>query len=290
MKFTADQLLVFAAVVDHRSLSAAARSLSVTQPAVSARLRSLETLVGERLYSANRAGVTLTPAGEALLPHARAIAHAMARAGHALTDAADREHRVTIAVAEAAVPLVIPRIAAEALGTPPLALDLLPCDAATAVRKVVAGEAEVAVSVAPPAAPGDGLIRRPLLVDEIVLVHTGGLPQFAPIEVVAELTVLWQAAGSGVRATAQSALEAAGVWPRRAIELGSSPGVLAAIVAGHGAGFLNRRYAETYASAGLVRLTGLDTTDLYARFELVSPPVEQLSSGARRVFGALQRS
>ena len=90
MVFSADQLAVFAAVVDHGTVTAAARELSVSQPAVSARLRSLQALAGRKLYMPTSRGIALTPAGEALLPHARAVARAMQRARHAIATPTSR--------------------------------------------------------------------------------------------------------------------------------------------------------------------------------------------------------
>ena len=52
-------------------------------PAVSSRLRNLQPLLGEQLYVPSRKGIELPAAGAALLPYARAVAHAMERASHA---------------------------------------------------------------------------------------------------------------------------------------------------------------------------------------------------------------
>ena len=46
------------------SLAAAAETLHVTQTAVSARVRSLEDLLGRQLFLRNKAGASLTSAGE----------------------------------------------------------------------------------------------------------------------------------------------------------------------------------------------------------------------------------
>jgi DNA-binding transcriptional LysR family regulator len=66
------QLLYFVAVVDEAHFTRAAERLRIAQPAVSQQIRRLEGELGERLLHRDRRTVTLTPAGEALLPHARA--------------------------------------------------------------------------------------------------------------------------------------------------------------------------------------------------------------------------
>ncbi|MFA7679807.1 MAG: LysR family transcriptional regulator [Pigmentiphaga sp.] len=64
------QLRYFIAIVEHGSLSEAARQLHVVQPALSQRLADLEKSLNVQLLIRNRNGVTLTPAGAALYEHA----------------------------------------------------------------------------------------------------------------------------------------------------------------------------------------------------------------------------
>jgi DNA-binding transcriptional LysR family regulator len=288
MDFSADQLQVFATVVEEGSVTGAARALNVTQPAVSSRLRNLQLLAGRRLYRRSARGIELTEAGTALLPHARAVARALARARQAVEAPAAAELRTTIAISEAAIPLVMPRIVSVALERPVLEVRVVPCDATTAVQTVFAGAADLAVSVAPPDPPSDDLSRRPVLVDEIVLIRARGRERRAPMGLVEGLTVLWQARGSAVRATVERALEAEGVWPRTSLEVGSSLGVLAAVAAGEGAGFLPRSYVAQYADAGLVWATSLVPVALEARFELISAAVEDLPVASRRLADGLK--
>ena len=73
------QLNYFVAVAEEAQFTRAAIRVSVAQPAVSAQIRRLELELGETLFHRDRTAVTLTRAGEALLPHARA---ALAAAEH----------------------------------------------------------------------------------------------------------------------------------------------------------------------------------------------------------------
>jgi len=66
------QLAYFVAVVDEAHFTRAAERLRIAQPAVSQQIRRLEAELGERLLHRDRRTVALTPAGEALLPYARA--------------------------------------------------------------------------------------------------------------------------------------------------------------------------------------------------------------------------
>jgi DNA-binding transcriptional LysR family regulator len=66
------QLSYFVAVAEEEQFTRAAARVSVAQPAVSAQIRRLERELGEALFHRDQRSVNLTPAGEALLPHARA--------------------------------------------------------------------------------------------------------------------------------------------------------------------------------------------------------------------------
>jgi len=282
-----DALLALAAVADLGGVTAAARELRLTQPAVSNRLRALEAVVGRPVVTRCGRGVMLTAAGQALLPHARAVARATMRANRALVSGDER--RVSVALSDASLPVVMPRLAGCVREPPKIELRVVPCDASSAVQAVVAGDVELAVVVAPPEPPADDLPRRPVLVDEIVLVGHGPQPAFLPLTELRGLTLLLQAPGSGVRATAERVFEATGVWPAHTVELGSSLGALAAAAAGQGCALLARSFASAWVAAGRVAATSLETGDLYARFELISEPRDNLTETARRVYDGLLR-
>src|SRR5688500_18703570 len=86
------QLAYFVAVVDEAHFTRAAERLHIAQPAVSQQIRRLEEELGERLLHRDRRTVTLTAAGEALLPHARA---ALAQVEHGRAAIAELRGLVT---------------------------------------------------------------------------------------------------------------------------------------------------------------------------------------------------
>jgi len=74
------QLAYFLAVAEERSFTRAAQRIPIAQPAISQQIHRLESELSEKLFVRDRRGTRLTPAGEALLPHARAT---LASAEHA---------------------------------------------------------------------------------------------------------------------------------------------------------------------------------------------------------------
>ena len=73
MAFEDFRLKVFVSVAGSGGFSAAARELGVSQPAISQNIAELERLVGERLLTRGKNGVSLTRKGEVFLAHARAV-------------------------------------------------------------------------------------------------------------------------------------------------------------------------------------------------------------------------
>ncbi len=79
-----DQVETFLAVGTFGGFRRAAAALRVTQPAVSARIKALEASLGVTLFERGREGLTLSPAGRALRPHAEQLLHAVALARQAV--------------------------------------------------------------------------------------------------------------------------------------------------------------------------------------------------------------
>ncbi|MFJ6655355.1 LysR family transcriptional regulator [Streptomyces sp. NPDC091377] len=90
-------LRYFVAVAEELHFTRAAERLYVSQPALSKQIRALERQLGVDLFRRDPQGVTLTPAGEALLPHARRVLDAWAR-GAAAVEEARAAQRSTLVV------------------------------------------------------------------------------------------------------------------------------------------------------------------------------------------------
>src|SRR5262249_18464323 len=101
------RLLTFRAVARERSFSAAARSLALTQPAVSQQVAALERELGARLLDREPGGLQLTPAGDVLLAHADAVTDRLELAQAQLAELAS-ETRLRIGAFPSALAALVP--------------------------------------------------------------------------------------------------------------------------------------------------------------------------------------
>ncbi|ENX34775.1 hypothetical protein F889_01412 [Acinetobacter colistiniresistens] len=83
-----DDLLLFAEVVEHTGFSAAARNLGIQRSKLSRHIANLENRIGVRLLHRNTRNVALTPAGEEVYIHAKALKQAAQNAYAVATDLA----------------------------------------------------------------------------------------------------------------------------------------------------------------------------------------------------------
>jgi DNA-binding transcriptional LysR family regulator len=167
-------MLLFRTVARSGSLSAAARALTMTQPAVSQQLRHLEREVGTPLLLRGSRGVTLTEAGSLLLARADAVASQLHMADEELSSMAElREGRVRLVAFPSAAAVLVPdalqELRARHPGLEVTMVEAEPPEAWTSVRE---GESDVALVFGydgPP--PDDGeLVWIPLTVEPLRLV------------------------------------------------------------------------------------------------------------------------
>ncbi|POX49103.1 LysR family transcriptional regulator [Streptomyces sp. Ru71] len=90
-------LRYFLAVAEELHFTRAAERLYVSQPALSKQIRALERQLGVELFHRDRHSVALTPAAEALLPHARRVLAAWTD-GAAAVEAVRAAQRSTLVV------------------------------------------------------------------------------------------------------------------------------------------------------------------------------------------------
>jgi DNA-binding transcriptional LysR family regulator len=149
----------------------AAERLHVTQTAVSARVRTLEDLLGRRLFVRNKAGASLTSAGEHFLRYAPTLVQVWERARHQV--AVPPGHRAVVTVGcEISLwdPLLLDWLLWMRRAAPQLALRTEVGAPEDLIKQVSEGIIDIAIVYAPQQRPG---LRIELLIEEkLVLVTT----------------------------------------------------------------------------------------------------------------------
>jgi DNA-binding transcriptional LysR family regulator len=171
------QLAYFVAVAEESHFTRAAERLRVAQPAVSQQIRRLEAELGERVFLRDRRSVALTPAGEALLPHARA---ALAQVEHGRESVAALRGLVRGPLAIGLVtPLpgrgILRTVGAFAREHPGVELALMEEETDALLDAVRAGTLHCAfIGLGPGSSPPDDLSARVVAREPVVLaVHPG---------------------------------------------------------------------------------------------------------------------
>jgi DNA-binding transcriptional LysR family regulator len=166
----------FLEIVDTRSFQRAAERLHVTQTSVSARVRTLEELLGRPLFVRNKAGAVLTAAGEQFLPHATMLVQVWERARHQV--AVPSGSRAVLAIGcEISLwdPLLLQWLLWMRSAAPQLALRTEVGSPHDLLDKVAAGVLDIAIAYAPQQRPG---LRVELLIEEkLVMVTTAKHPR-----------------------------------------------------------------------------------------------------------------
>ncbi len=161
----------FLEIVDTHSFLRAAERLNVTQTSVSARVRTLEQLLGRRLFVRNKAGAALTAAGEQFLPHATTLVQVWERARHQVAVPAG-SRAVLAAGCEISLwdPLLLRWLLWLRGAAPHLAIRTEVGFPQNLLDKVAAGVLDIAIVYAPQQRPG---LRVELLIEEkLVMVTT----------------------------------------------------------------------------------------------------------------------
>jgi len=121
----AADLKFFAAVARLGGMNRAARELNTVQSNVTARVRTLEEELGVALFHRGRKGVTLTAAGQRLLPYAMKVTHLLDEARRAVKDDGEPRGRLSIGSLETSAALrLAPVLAAYAAAYPEVDLVL----------------------------------------------------------------------------------------------------------------------------------------------------------------------
>ncbi len=231
------QLRYFVAVAESRHFTQAAENIGVTQPTLSKQIHTLEMDLGATLLNRGRGAITLTPAGEALLPLARRI---IADADTARSEIGDLIGLRTGRLRLGATPSLCTSLAAEALRAfrdahPGVRLQVEEGGSQDLVRTLTRGGLDLALIILPEHGTDPALETRPLLSESLVVASAYSLGR-REVEItdLRHYDLVMFRPGYDLRDATLEACGRAGFTPRFAVEGGEMDAVLGFVEAGLG--------------------------------------------------------
>ena len=260
---TLEQLRIFVAVAEREHLTQGARTLNLTQSAVSSAIATLETRCATRLFDRIGRRIVLTEAGRLFLTEARAVLARAAAAEAVLSDLSGLVRGSLALMASQTVanywlPPLIQRFRRE---HPGIAVSLAIGNSETVTAAIHGGVADLGFI--------EGEIEDPSLAmtavaeNELVIVVPADHPWTRNIPSSEELKQgawILREPGSGTRAMFEAALPGLGLGAADlgvALELPSNEAICAAVAAGAGATAISRLVAANAIAAGRLAIVAL---------------------------------
>lgn len=216
MTFT--QLRTFALVAELGSLRAAAASLGVSEPAVSAAVAALRADLGDALFVRTGTGISLTPGGRALAGHARELVRLADRTRRDVLQASSAMGRLRVlATTACAEHVAAPLVDAFTRRVPGRTVHVTSGSSDCAAAAIADDTADIALGVRPVPMPAQLLESVPFLRYSRVVVTAPGHPLASRATVaLSELTRSpWLAGPAGIEPGTEEErwLTASGVLP-----------------------------------------------------------------------------
>jgi DNA-binding transcriptional LysR family regulator len=216
------QFEAFVEIARTGSLRKAASNLHLSEPAVSARIASLEADVGALLFQRGKRGMTLTVAGRALLPHAMQVLDSVDAGRRTVADVSQgRDGEVVIGSGSSIAAYIIPDVVAEFRRVHPgIGIVVRTRPSPELVDAVAGGRIQVGLVGA---LLDDRVEQSPLYDEDLVLVagpaspYAGGTP--ADLAALRSETLILFDRGCSYDEAARAALRGAGVTPAAVIEV-----------------------------------------------------------------------
>ncbi len=292
-------LMFFAAVADAGGIGRAAAVLNTVQSNVTGRIRALEQALHTPLFYRGTRGVTLTRAGERLLPYATQVARLLADAEQAVLSDETPRGLLRLGSMETTAALRLPRLLTAYTGLYPevdIELALGPTEAL--IASVLDRKIEAAFVAGP--IDQDDLATIPVLEEELVLVAGAKIRSYREVlDMLArkrEARVLVFKTGCSYRLRLEGLLAAHGLVHVRRMDFGTLDGIIGCVEAGMGVSLLPRAVVATLQQSGRVSVHALpddacraQTLLVYRHDSLLTAAFERFLDHIHEVFELLPR-
>lgn len=280
------RLETFRVVATLGQVSAAARALHLSQPAVTAQIRQLEAECGALLFVRTARGMILNGRGRSLLDFAQRARKLLDEAAAAVQDEAKPGGELVLAASTTIAAYVLPPLLVEfCRAQPPAGVRLEVGNTAQVLEWVKEGRVPLGLVEGYARAPGLRLER--FLSDELLPVVAGaqpGLPQVGRLSDLSRVPLVWREPGSGTRAVVERALKRAGSTRRARqgdLQLGSTEAIKTAVSLGAGLGFLSRFSIRRELATGTLRALSIPSLKIERAFSWVLSGGELGGPGGR---------
>tara|TARA_R110002096_G_scaffold84777_20_gene195569 strand:+ start:253 stop:1191 length:939 start_codon:yes stop_codon:yes gene_type:complete len=270
------QLRAFQELARQGTFTSAARSLNLTQSAVSHSIKALEGALEVTLFERLGKTVRLTRSGESLLPHADRILSRMVRAQDELRLLDRPGHgRLRIGATVTISQYVLPSVLRELRESfPSFDISVVTDDSLELMSLFETGDIDVAVALE--TSFSDKLKREDLFEDQIQMaispVHPlAGLPEIGVKDILSESFIFYSQSSETFRLLEQESL-ANGVRLKTALQVGSMAAIKEMAKIGMGIGLLSPWVAEEEISNETLVFRPLPWRNITRRWAIHSDP------------------
>jgi len=286
------QIEAFLAVGTFGGFRRAADALRITQPAVSARIKTLEDSLGVPLFERGRGGPALSAAGRALRPHAEQLLRAVALARQAVHDLRPAsggalQIAAVLSICTYLLPDVLQRFQA---AHPKVLITVRSGHSKEVLEMVLRGEAELGLarSLHHPAVETVSLRDDPLI---LVGRPSAGAARArrARLEEIADRPLIFFDRGSSDWTLTQGLFRRAGLVPNVALEVETIETAKRMVARGLGLAFLpHLAVGRELRRRSLVAIEIADAEPLSRSLDVIHPRQRPLSAEARALLAALR--
>ncbi len=266
---TAEQLQAFCLTAKLKSLSKAAEALGSSQPAISRQLAALQNSMGEKLFERTPSGIELTAAGEALQPHACAVAQTLSQAKQFVGNYQKLQPlNLKIGLSHSLVTshtlTLLERAEKLKQRYKTFSLDLIEGYGSHLVEQVLQRQLDAALVLEPAELPPLPLISQRIGEDSICLLlptnHSLAQETMISLREIAAETLIVPTSLSVVHYRFMRYLERIQFKPKKLIEVSSPLAVKTVVMQGLGVGVSVRNYVDFEVESGLLKRLDLEAS------------------------------
>lgn len=271
------RLRIFRAVAHSLNFRVAAETLLLTQPAVSQQIKALEAELSAPLFDRSGGRVSLTSAGQALLPFAERLRALSDEAREAVAAASGTTAgELSIGASQTIGQYILPNLVAGFLReNARVEISIIGGNTQSVLEELRARRVHIGLIEGP--ALGQDVQVRPFMEDHMVCVVPAEhewADQEITVEDLRHATLMMREQGSGSRRIVEQALASAGLATRElslGLTLDSTEGLLSAVEAGLGVAFVSRWAVRNQLALQTLKLVRVRGLVLARMFSLASP-------------------